>query len=66
MALHFSTQDDIELGATSTRLRVSSNPGHHSELLTKAQKLQAEVDASGFPEGGVRAWLVVFGSFCGM
>ena len=37
----------------------------HSDDSTLADGNETEEDKGSFPEGGLRAWLVVFGAFCG-
>jgi hypothetical protein len=60
----------INFAAESCVLRIA--PPREDKMLEKGRVESAEVsepsdeEEISYPEGGLEAWLVVFGSFCGM
>jgi hypothetical protein len=62
MAISLPHENDIELSALPY-------PGERCDNInenTAFDRGQSDIGFPAFPEGGLRAWLVVLGSFCGM
>jgi hypothetical protein len=57
VATHQDVEKNAQLNASN------SSPPNREE---PNSSLPSQVDAVTYPEGGTRAWLVVFGSWCGM
>jgi hypothetical protein len=63
MAIRSPPESDVELSVLP-----HSEKRHSSAIEGKTafDRKQSNTEFLAFPEGGLRAWLVVLGSFCGM